>query len=373
MIKKSSRPLRIVHAANFGYKPTKAYLHNTAVKISNGLVRNGHHTINFSVRDIARWSGPFGNRRLGAVIVRRDLLKYCMESKPDLLILGHADLIDNNTILSIREKVKGIRVIQWNIDWLAEPGVSQQDDLSGINNIEKIISKNHVVDATFCTTGGNKLKNIGKKLQGGAYYMPNPVDSSIETGKNFERQALPYSVIFAVSSRENYRFHAGYWAPMDELALRVSKIIPEGNFAQIGTGRRGPVYGADYQSLLSSAAIGLNISRRNDIYLYSSDRLAQMCGNGVAICIDRSTGYGDLFGPDEFSFYSTTEELLQNIERMSNDDAHRMLVAKNGWSRYYEMFSADRVGTYFIDVAFDEHDPSDYLWPTNADRHPNRN
>ena len=59
------RPLRILHAASFGYRAKGVFLHGVATKLSNGWTRNGHYVVNFSARDIARWQG-FGARWLGA-------------------------------------------------------------------------------------------------------------------------------------------------------------------------------------------------------------------------------------------------------------------------------------------------------------------
>ena len=46
----------IVHASSFTVGAKGAFQHNTAIKISNGLIRNGHLVLNFSQRDVARSS-----------------------------------------------------------------------------------------------------------------------------------------------------------------------------------------------------------------------------------------------------------------------------------------------------------------------------
>ena len=52
---------RIVHCANFNFiKHNGCFLHNTANKISNGLIRNGHSVLNFPDRDIKRCYSCFG-------------------------------------------------------------------------------------------------------------------------------------------------------------------------------------------------------------------------------------------------------------------------------------------------------------------------
>ena len=115
---------------------------------------------------------------------------------------------------------------------------------------------------------------------------------------------------------------------------------------------------------LGSTALGLNISARADNYLYSSDRLPQLVGNGVLALIERSTGYGDLFQEDEMGFFSTFDELVEKIEMFCANPDHRMAVAAAGREKYHRLFNEIRVAKYLFDVAFDRCDPVDYEWPT---------
>jgi spore maturation protein CgeB len=108
----------------------------------------------------------------------------------------------------------------------------------------------------------------------------------------------------------------------------------------------------------------LNVSRHNDVHLYSSDRIAHIVGNGLAVLIERATGYGELFGEDDFAFYGSIEELAEQLGRLVADDAHRRRLAENGWRRYAELFAHTIVTGYMTDVLFGEHDASHYEWPT---------
>ena len=124
------------------------------------------------------------------------------------------------------------------------------------------------------------------------------------------------------------------------------------------------IAGAEYQSALETAAIGLNLSRRNDVLLYSSDRLAQMIGNGMAVLVDRDTGYDKLFGDDELAFFSTTDELVAQVRRLVADTAYRQQLAKAGRERYHALFNEQIVARYVVEVAFGTLDPAAYPWPT---------
>ena len=97
--------------------------------------------------------------------------------------------------------------------------------------------------------------------------------------------------------------------------------------------------GAAYQDALESAAIGLNISRKSRQLLYSSDRLSHLAGNGLAVMIERTTGYDSLFSDDEMVFFSSFDDIVAAIDRLVKDPARRMAIATAGRSRYHEFFN----------------------------------
>jgi hypothetical protein len=113
---RASTPQRILHVSNFGFKPTKVYLHGVAHKLTNGWVRGGHHVVNFSDRDIARWEGILGHRKLGVRACNKALLAQCRALQPDVLVLGHADIITPDTVAQIRSEFSRLKVMQWNVD-----------------------------------------------------------------------------------------------------------------------------------------------------------------------------------------------------------------------------------------------------------------
>ena len=345
------KSLRIVHVTNFGFKPVKAYLHNTGMKLSNGWIRAGHHVINFSDRDIARWKAFMGYRRWGVSSVNQLLLKLCKNTKPDVVAFGHADIITNETIAQIREDLPGIKMLQWNIDWVIPSGHAIENDPTSDNNKKRILGKSELMDATFITTAGDALKEIP------AFFMPNPVDLSIERGRNFESDNLPFDIFFASNAKDDRRFQCGKWREMGEFCHDMTTTLPEMKFFLPGVNGTPKVFGPDYQTALEQCSIGLNISRRNDIYLYSSDRIAQLIGNGIAVCVDRASGYADIFSDDEMVFYSSESELFEKLGRLKRDDSKRRRIAECGWKRYTSLFNSTVVGQYMLDVVFGRTSP----------------
>ncbi|HEX3885625.1 MAG TPA: glycosyltransferase [Stellaceae bacterium] len=344
---------KILHVAGFSLKPKGgAFLHSVALKLSNGFIRNGHSVINFSDRDVARASALLGHRKFGVGGANKALLELCRHMEPDLLVFGHADIIRAETILSIRALLPDCRVVQWNVDPLFEE-----------DNLTRISRKIEVVDATLVSTAGalpTRLYRPGKPVA----FLPNPVDFSIESGCSHQRADLPYDLFYACGGEHIPRHVCGAWWKAEDLIGHIETAVP-GLRTVLGGIRGAPILiGASYQKILASVALGLNISRRNDRFLYSSDRLAQMTGNGLAILIDRATGYDHLFGEDEFAFFSTVEELTEQVRRLTQDAPLRQRIAGAGRSRYYALFNEGIVAKYVVDLAFGRLVETDYPWPT---------
>jgi hypothetical protein len=230
-------------------------------------------------------------------------------------------------------------------------------------NIHEILAKKDVVDATLATTAGETLKRIyvpGKKLG----FMPNPVDFSIESGRNHERRDLPFDLFYACGNENDPRFVCGRNWTSAELIAHIACAAPQVRILSPGVRGQPHLAGGKYQRALESATIGLNVSRRNDLFLYSSDRLAQLVGNGLAVLIDRATGYESLLAENEFVYFSSLEELLDKLDRLISDPAHRQRVAAAGRARYHELFNERVVARYIVDVAFDRWDPRSVAWPS---------
>jgi hypothetical protein len=342
----------IVHAASFTIGSKGGFQHNTAIKLSNGLIRNGHLVLNFSDRDVARASSLMGHSKFGRATVNRALLDYCRMHRPDLLLLGHADLIAPATITEIRNAASGIRVVQWNVDPLFEP-----------ENVARIEAKLSNVDGTLVTTGP---KALGPLRAGGRRvgFLPNPADPSIERGENHLKPVLPFDLFYACGhpSRPLRRVCGRDW-DMDQFMTALMVALPGVRPLLAGLHGRPRLAGADYQTALESAALGLNISRRADSPLYSSDRLAQMIGNGMAVLIERATGYDQLFGDDEMLFFSSFDELTAKIRDALAAPGSRQAAAAKGRDKYLRLFNERVVARYLFDFAFDQVDAAAYGWP----------
>lgn len=352
------RPLTIVHVGNFPFGLRPGFQHGVPIKLSNGLVRNGHLTLNFSDRDIARARNIFGSRKFGRRAVNVALRDFCKLHRPDVLILSHADMINAETISLIRADAPNLRVAQCNVDPLFEA-----------DNVRRIRSKISVVDVTFVSTAGEPLRSLAQESRhlgtGQFCFMPNPVDLSIERGLNHLRNDLPFDVFYACGNpAEPLRNICGSLWNMDNFIDHLKRNLPDARFLLGGVQGCPRLAGASYQAALESAAMGLNISRRADHFLYSSDRLAQLAGNGLVMIMERSVGYDTLFDENQMIFFSSIDELIERVQQLISMPQRRLAVAAAGRARYHELFNERTVAAYVLDVIMGRDAAGSYSFPT---------
>ncbi|TPW34892.1 glycosyltransferase family protein [Oecophyllibacter saccharovorans] len=347
------QPLKIVHVSDFFFslKKTTPSQFGTGGKLSNGLVRNGHQVIDISYRDVARAGGWCGSRWLGRRALCRGLEAFVASARPDVLLLGHGYMIPPETIARIRSRHPGMASAQWNVDALFVP-----------DNRRDFAARHQVVDASFATTAGPILRRIVGP-RGAVGFLPNPVDFSVERSRNFLHKKLEADLFYACGQGSDKRLICGQWWNMESFLTHLLARLP-GDFRLNCAGVRGQPYrrGADYARLLATAAMGLNASRRSDAFLYSSDRLAHMIGNGQLVFMERSTAYQTLFSEGEMAFFSSLEELADLLTRYRAHPAERQRVARAGWEKYGRLFNERRVADYLIRFTLGLLKEGEYPW-----------
>ena len=332
--------LKIIHITNFNERHNGRLFYNTGKRINNGLVRLGHSVLEFSDRDILS-----NHRKLndlnGAKYLNKKLLTVIGNYIPDLIILGHADLIDIKTLKLIKEYYPQVKISQWFLDRM---------DSKWILNKKRFLDKIDVMDASFCTTDPGILKFAKIKP---IYYIPNPVDESFEILGNYKHKHLKNDVFFALS----HGVHRGVLkkGKFDERELFLKELtnkLPNIKFDMYGIENKQPVWADNFTKALSQSKIALNLSQGSGSKYYTSDRFAQLIGNGLLVMIDRKTKFSDFFNNDEIVIYKNINDLSRKIEKYSNDDALRMKIAKKGRDKYFKYFNSTIVAEFIINKTF---------------------
>ena len=140
------------------------------------------------------------------------------------------------------------------------------------------------------------------------------------------------------------------------------KITDNIKFDIYGLDKVQPIWADHFFKTVSNSKMGLNLSRGGPIKYYSSDRLAQIIGNGLVTLIDEKTGYRDFFNNDEMVFYKNLSDLSEKIIKISRDDKLRKKIGKNGKDKYLKYFNSTLVADFIINKTLDINKNKKYFW-----------
>src|SRR3546814_30993 len=159
-------------------------------KLLHGLVRLGCNLQVFNDREMARGSTPLLRSAAGRAAANRKLIKACRNFRPDLLLLGHCELIKNETVDAIRSDNPGLRIAYRNVDPLPD-----------LPNLARIRRRADVADAIFLTSA-SPIHGVPPDSRARVYFMPNPIDPAIDVGRSFSRSDQDHDLFFAVGGAD---------------------------------------------------------------------------------------------------------------------------------------------------------------------------
>jgi len=352
-IKFDKKKLRILHVTNFNERHNGRLYFNTGRRLNNGFIRLGHSILEFSDRDIQKYYKNYKDIS-GSKKLNDKLKKTCYNYKPDLIILGHADLITGQTLGELRDDYPNLKISQWFLDPLNVNGPDYE------RNKKRILDKSDFIEANFLTTSPDVLKFLPKKVKN--YYIPNPADDSFETLNN-SNKFCNMDVFFALS----HGVHRGVLksGKIDGRSDFLDKLISKTKnikFDIYGIKDIQPIWADHYFKTIENAKMGLNLSRGEPIKYYSSDRLTQITGNGLVTLIDEKTQYEDFFNRNEMVFYKNISDLSEKILKISKDEKLRKLIGHNGKLKYLKYFNSTVVADYIINKTLDIEVNKKYLW-----------
>ena len=352
----SKKSLRILHITNFNERHNGRLFFNTGRRINNGFIRLGHSVLEFSDRDIQKHYKSYSDIT-GAKSLNDKLKKTCYNYKPDIIVMGHADLISPQMLSELKDEYPQLKIAQWFLDPLNKFGPDYE------KNKKRILDKSKFIDANFITTSPDVLKFLPKKVKN--YFIPNPSDPSFETLNNFNKDCS-IDVFFALS----HGVHRGILKSRttDDREIFIKKLIDSSKnvkFDIYGVNKVQPIWADQYFKTISNSKMGLNLSRGTPIKYYSSDRITQIIGNGLVTLIDEKTNYQDFFSKNEMIFYKDISDLTEKIIHISKDDKLRKEIGKKGKLKYTKYFNSTLVAKFIIEKTLDLNHKNNYLWYNN--------
>ena len=348
---KVNKILKIIHITNFNERFDGRLHYNTGKRINNGFIRLGHNVLSISDRDIISnyksLADPYGR-----ITLNNKIIESCKNFNPDIIVIGHADNISVETLDCLKNTNKNLKFAQWFLDPISKLGPDY------INNKKRLLKFKNFMDSSFITTDP---KSIDFKIDN-SFYIPNPADKSFETLKNYETN--PENDLFFAMS---HGVHRGILkkGKEDNREKILKKLINNDNkfkFDYYGLNNRQPIWGNNFLNILSNSKMALNLSRGEPVKYYSSDRIAQLMGNGLLTLIDERTSYSDFFTKKELITYKNYSDLVEKIHKYKKNDKERKLIAKNGSKKYLKFFNSTLVAEFILSKTLDFTVKDKFLW-----------
>jgi len=318
--------LRIVHCANFSELKFGQVFYSIDRKITNGLIRNGHFVYDFSYREVAKNLTFLKRKKLGAKKMNEKLLGTIHNVKPDLLLLGHSELVYTSTLKQIKESFPHIKIAMWWVDPF--------DRISHIND------RLPYIDTFFATTSPAYYKQFFTNRTN-FEYMPNMCDDSIETLKAFENQTYDYDLIFIGRSDDNRKDFIDKLSTIEEIDFKI-----------FGNNKQTLIFGQDFLHTISRSKMAVNYSRYNDIPLYSSDRVIQLLAQGSLVFSPKVPEFNTLFTDDEIVYFNDFDDLKEKLIYYKMNDDKRMEISQKGWEKAHGLFNSSVVTEQMIQKIF---------------------
>lgn len=346
--------MRILNVADFNWM-TGAERHTANLslfdicrKFSLAATRADHLVVEFSDRAVARMGPRVGG--LGDARANRRYLQVVDELRPDLILLHFADRIGNSALRETRQLSPGVVIADINID-----------PIDSDKNRRRLGLRKGVADGLFVTTAEPALGQYAGK---GAFaaFLPNPVDSAIETGRAFDNGHPAVDLLFPASDGAPREVGDEFLAPA-EAVRRLQDQVPGLRLSAPGVGEESKAKGGRYFEALMAARAGWSLSRRASLPLYASDRMAHFFGWGLVVIQDRRAGFDRFYASDESVFYDDFEQLARGVRALLADDAAARAVARRGWEKTWALFDSKRVLAYVLAQLFDVGGAKGYEWP----------
>ncbi len=345
-------PLRVLLVGNFGRRTLHRAWFNTESKLANGFIRLGHAVLTFSDRDAAREATLFRTQRLGARRMARDLTALAAHFRPHLMVFGHCDLLGAADYAGLRAAAPGARLAAFCVDAAFRAGT-----------MRAFATRAASMDAAFVTTADPAALAPYGFPKGRLFFMPNPVDAAVETARAFDapRDRLAWDGVFlgtGIGEREA------------QLADLRAALPPGFRFLDGGRAKTaGRLTSTAFLDTLASAAMGPNLPLDDGpgapIHrLYSSDRIAQLLGQGVLALSPARAGLEALY-EDGAPGYASRADLAERMARLWRDDAARRALAHTGWRIAHERTSSAQVAGWIAAIALGETPPA-VGWPSTT-------
>ncbi len=349
--KPKAKKIKILHITNFNERHNGRLFYNTGRRINNGFIKLGHTVQTLSDRDVISRERKISDLS-GSKSLNNKLLEIVGNFKPELIVLGHADQILNETLNKVKKLYPSIYLCQWFLD--------KMDDTIWAYNKNRFEKKFLYLDQNFCTTHPKSIKSFKNKP---INYIPNPVDNSFENLDVYNNKSFKYDLFFALSHGVHRgTLKKGKTDLREDFIAKLISINNEVKFNIFGINNKQPIWAENFKSELSNSKMALNLSQGLPLKFYSSDRIAQLIGNGILTFIDIKTQLNKIFSNNEVVFYKNINDLSKKILKFKDNHKMRNKIAKNGKKKYHKYMNSTIVADFIIKRTFNISSSQKFFW-----------
>jgi hypothetical protein len=324
-------PLKILHIANFKTENNGSMFYNTDAKIQHGLIELGHYVHAFDYKYMVRKSNIFNTTSLSHKKTYQQLLELCENIHFDLILLGHIHL--PLAVLKQLKQVCSSKVAMWFVD-----PINEAHRLKHFHEMQKEI------DYIFVTTAGDYLKQLSKVCDHPIFaFTPNLSLACIEQARdnwlNYEND-----VIFCGSNSkypEREAFIQNLKENLPELKFKLGACLGQPN-----------LFGHQYQTAVRNSLMGINYSKYNDIYMYSSDRIAQLTGMGNLVFTAKTPGLELLFPNDSIVYFDHQQDLIHKMKHFHQHPDQAIEIAKKGYDLAHTVFESKNILNQWLNLIY---------------------
>ena len=337
---------KILHVSNFNEKNNHRLFNiSIASKLTNGFVRNNCDVINFSYRN-------FSNKKIFSD-VNEAIIDICKNYKPDMLLLGHNNILKRSYLEKISNN--NINISLWYEDHVAHKGPNWKNNLSLIEN------NNDLIDNYFITTHPDEVET--KINRNKLSFMPIPVDRNIETLDIYKNKFKYKDLFFALSHGVNYgSLRSNGRDERETFVKKLQDISHNIKFHFLGLNYEEPKWNFDFYREMMICKMSLNLSRGTPLKYATSNRLASYMGNGILTFIDKKTKYDNFFNKSEMCFYNSVSDLRDQIVDLKDNDEKINSIAKKGKEKYFKIFNNNIISNYILNKSLNFEKKFNYVW-----------
>ena len=340
--------IKVLHISNFGERSDYRLSNiNLANKISNGLIKENVQTINFSDRTFSKLNN-FSS-------IDEKILRIVENLRPNLVLLGHTNSIQVETLKNIKDKFLDTKFAFWYEDSINKKGPD-------FNKNKIFIEKyKDYIDNFFITTEKNNVDTSIPKNK--LNYIPIPCSKFTENLNLSKKTNHMYDIFFAISHGVNRGILKKNKSDSRENFVKnlLNKSV-DISFNFFGFNNIQPVWGDKFNYEISKCRFGLNLSRGEPIKYYSSNRIASYVANGLPTLIDEKVQFNDFFTNNEMIFYKDAQDLIDKVNFYKKNERLRTKIGINGKQKYFKIFNNNIVGDYILTKTLGIKPSYNFVW-----------